>query len=347
MRTIFSRLALSLFAAVTLAFAGCMEESAGIPAKAVDAKTAGVVRFDVATVSVDAVKQSMVAIREIASKSTNPQSIQFAGLLGLQEMNLDVSLNPELAAYEKNRSELAGHGIREVFVLFGEKPEGDAQPVIRMLLRGESGKAEEVGACVNGLLAQADKAADEVSSDAIDLPNTATTTEIARGWYALVTDTPLPLQADAARASQLDGVLAPLGTTSIALGIVMPPDFEAKVKEALAQPEGLGPAAMFAGQFEASVSRMTSAAFAVEFGPNPVIQAQADFADDQAATSFTNSWNQTVGMLTGFMAMGAEPDQAEQVAKQAAALQTALSVKATGRVAAIRIDRTSWESILK
>lgn len=324
-----------------------MEESAGIPAKAVDAKTAGVIRMDVATLSVDSVKQSMVALREIASKSTNPQSIQFAGLLGLQEMNLDAAVNPELANYEKNRSELAGHGIREVFVLFDEKPEGDAQPVIRILLRGESGKAGEVGACVNGLLAQADKAADEVSGDAIDVPETATTTEIARGWYALVTDTPLPLEGNAARASQLDGVLAPLGTTSIALGFVMPADFESKVKAALAQPEGLGPAAMFAGQFEESVSRLTSAAIAVQFGPDPVLQAQADFADDAAATSFTNSWNQTLGMLTGFMAMGAEPDQAEQLGKQAAAIQTALSVKATGRIAAIRIDRASWESILK
>ncbi len=320
---------------------GCMDESAGIPAKAVDSSTAGVLRVSLEGVSLEAITESLDMMAKVAGDSKSPQTVQLAGAIGLQKMNLDPATNQSVAAFESARSSLTAAGATEVYLLMGE----GAEPPVRLLLRGESGKSSDLGAAAADIVKAANESA--ASSGGRQLNGSATATEIARGWYFVNIDAAMPLEGSASRAAELDAGLAGLGNAAVAFSARMPADFHERVARAMDDPQGLGPAAMFAAQFEDTVSRLTSVAAGMTFGSSPLLQLQGDFADEGAASGFAQQWNELVGMVTGMMAMGAQPDQAEQVAAQAAAMQTALAMAAQGKVVKLEIDRAKLETLLK
>ncbi len=334
-------LAAAALASILVGLSGCMDESAGIPAKAVDSSTAAVLRVDLEGVSVVAITESLDMMAKLAGASKSPQTVQLAGAIGLQKMNLDPVTNPSVAEFENARTSLANAGATEVYLLMGE----GSEPAVRMLVRGETGRSGDIAESTSSMAKSMNEAS--AQSGGRQLNAAPLTTEIARGWYFVSIDAPMPLEGDSARAAELDAGLAGLGTAAVAITARMPADFDERVAHAMDDPQGLGPAAMFAAQFEDTVSRLTAVAAGVTFGDSPQLQVEGDFADEAAASGFAEQWNSLVGMMTGMMAMGAQPDQADQVAAQAAAMQTALGMSAKGRMVQMILDRAKLESILK
>ncbi|MDA0803172.1 MAG: hypothetical protein O2819_05390 [Planctomycetota bacterium] len=339
----FARAAAAIALAASAALWGCsgLEESAGIPAKVVSSSTAGVMRVSLEGANMDAMRQSAEMIYSLASKSKSPQTIQMAGILGLSMANLDPGVTPELDAYEASRKTLAEAGVREVYVLLGAGSDSTRD----FLLRGESGKAEQMQASFAEIAAQVNASIDGGAEVRLAAPGTLT--EIARGWYSSSPEGSLPETGDAARAAELNASLDALDNSAFAFVFSMPDDFEQQVAHMMEDPQELGPAAMFAGQFEESITNLRAIAASVRFGDSPLLQVQGDFADEASASDFSAQWNSLLVIATGMMAMGAQPDQAAQMAAQAEAMRTALSMDAQGAVVKIAIDRAKLETLLK
>lgn len=334
-----------------LMLAGCMEESAGIPFKAVDSNTSTVIRIDVAGASMAALSESLDTLYNKASTSTNPQVSMAAGMIGMSKMTLDPASNPQVARYESLRKSVETAGVVSIYVLLGSDPAAkNAPPTVRVLLRGETSRSESIAAIVK----DAASMARELSSDfEIDFPVDATPSveEIARGWYFVQNaGVTLPEVGDGQVSEHLDEILLGLEGGVLKYGMVISPALSASIAESMNDPEAaesMGPLSMVMMNFREPVLQLTGVSGSLTLGKSPAIIARAEFADETTASSFANQWNQMVSAFTGMMVMGAAPEKQDVAIQNAKIMSNALSLSATGKRASLVLDDAAWDAITK
>ena len=291
----------SLLATVPFMLAACGVQE-NLPAEAVPADTAIVVRADPATMQSPMIRDAIDAVVKLAGRSSNPQIVQFSGLLQLQSLSMDEQASK---ATDAAMASLVGAGATAIWVLVPESSLSVATDIAADAADGDADAFFGYGtALVQAKTRDAGPAIEAALRTMGDDLATCTATSVAPGWFAIRTSAaqPLPKGGDAAAVKSFESAIAQQAGSSMAIAMRMTDSMRAALSS---DDEAMLQAQMMVGRVISALERLQMLSASVTFGKQPAIRARMAFGSDGDAAEFNGAWDETLQTILGFIQMQA------------------------------------------
>ena len=339
----------SLLAIIPCALAACGVQE-NLPAEAVPAGTAIVVRADPASMQGPMIKQAIEAVADIAGKSSNPQVVQFSGLANLQALSMDEA---ESKATDTAMRSLVDAGATAIWVVIPESALSSAAELAGDAAKGDGDSLFEYGtALVQAKTRDAGPAIERALRAMDDDLESCTATAIAPGWFAIRTtaDQPLPTGGDAAEARSFESAIGRQSGASMAMAMRMTDSMRAALDS---DDEMMLQAQMMVGRVVSALERLQMLSASVTFGKDPVIRARMAFSSDGDAAEFNAAWDETLQTILGFiqmqsmMAEGDEDDAPAPKPANWAPLFEGLKMRQDGASLSLTLDQERMRAMMR
>lgn len=335
-----------------LASVGCGVQE-GLPAEAVPADTAIVVRADPSKMGTGLIRDSVEAVADIAGKSTNPQIVQFSGLARLQSLSMEEDAEGAKATDAAMKA-LVDAGATAIWVLV---PESSLSSATDIAADAADGGADAFFGYGTALVQANSRSAGPAIEAALrtmgDDLAACTATSVAPGWFAIRTtaDQPLPKGGDAAAVKAFESAIAGQSGASMAMAMRMTDS----MREALSSDdEAMLQAQMMLGRVMSAMERLQMLSASVSFGKEPSIRARMAFGTDSDAAEFNGAWDETLQTILGFIQMQAmmAADDGEDGAParkptQWGPLFGGLKMRQEGAALTLTLDQERMRSMMK
>ena len=288
-------------AIIPCALAACgVQES--LPAEAVPADTAIVVRVDPASMQSAMIRESMDAVADIARRSSNPQIVQLSGLIQLQALSMEEEGGDNTVSDAAMRS-LVEAGATGIWVVIPESALSSAGELAADAAGADSDALFEFGtALVQAKTRDAGPAIETALRSMDDDLAECTATSVAPGWFAIRTssDQPLPTGGDEAMAKSFESAISRQSGASMAMAMRMTDSMRAALDS---DDEMMLQAQMMVGRVVSALETLQMLSASVTFGKAPSIRARMAFGSDADAAEFNSAWDETLQTILGFIQM--------------------------------------------
>jgi hypothetical protein len=341
----------SLMAIIPCALTACGVQE-NLPAEAVPADTAMVLRIDPATMQGPMVRDAMDTVAKIAGRSSNPQIVQLSGLIQLQSLSMDET---ESKATDAGLAALVEAGATAIWVVVPESSLSSAGSLAADAADADADDLLEYGnALVQAKTRDAGPAIEKALRSMDDDLAECTATSVAPGWFAIrmSADQPLPKGGDEAAARSFESAIARQSGASMAMAMRMTDSMRAALAS---DDEMMLQAQMMVGRVISALERLQMLSASVTFGKAPSIRARMAFASDGDAGEFNSAWDETLQTILGFIqmqSMMAEGDDEEGDAPAAKPTQwgplfEGLKMQQDGAALSLTLDQERMRSMMK
>ncbi len=299
-----------ILALVPCALAACGVQE-NLPAEAVPADTAIVVRMDPVSMRGPMVRDSMDAVADIARRSSNPQIVQFSGIVQLQALSMEEEAEDSKATDAAMQS-LVDAGATAIWVVIAESSLSSAGELAADAANADSDAFFEYGtALVQAKTRDAGPAIEAALRSMDDDLAACTATPVAPGWFAIRTsaDQPLPKGGDEAAARSFESAIARQSGASMAMAMRMTDSMRAALAS---DDEMMLQAQMMLGRVISALERLQMLSASVTFGKAPAIRARMAFGSDGDAGEFNAAWDETLQTILGFIQMQSMMDAGDE-----------------------------------
>lgn len=340
-----------------LALAGCGVQP-DLPAEAVPADTAIVVRADPASMQSGMIRDAIQAVADIARKSSNPQIVQFSGLAGLQVLSMEEDKDDAKASDDAMAS-LVQAGATAIWVVIPESALSSAGDLASDAAEGDTDSLFEYGiAVVQAKSRDAGPAIETALRGMDDDLAACTATSIAPGWFAIraTAEQKLPAAGDAAAAKSFESAINGQSGSSMAMAMRMTDSMRAALSS---DDEAMLQAQMMVGRVVSALERLQMLSASVTFGKEPAVRARMSFGTDGDAAEFNAAWDETLQTILGFIQMqsmmAAEGDEGGDAEGEApprkpaqwAPLFEGLKMRQEGAALSLTLDQERMRSMMK
>ena len=345
------RLLVSLATALPLAACGVQEN---LPAEAVPADTAIVVRADPAKVQSAMIRDAIEAVAGIAGKSSNPQIVQFSGLAGLQVLSMEEDAE-DAKVTDAAMAALVEAGATAIWVVIPESALSNTSELASDAAEGDTDSLFEYGtALVQAKTRDAGPAIEKAIRAMDDDLAACTATSVAPGWFAISTaaEQKVPAGGDAVMARSFASAIDGQSGASMAMAMRMTDSMRAALSS---DDEAMLQAQMMVGRVVSALERLQMLSASVNFGKDPAIRARMAFGSDSDAAEFNSAWDETLQTILGFiqmqsmMAAGDEEggDAPQPKPTQWGPLFDGLKMRQDGAALSLTLDQERMRSMMK
>lgn len=346
-------LSLLISLAIALPLAACgVQES--LPAEAVPADTAIVVRADPAKMQSAMIRDAIEAVAGIARKSTNPQIVQFSGLAGLQVLSMEEDAE-DAKATDAAMASLVDAGATAIWVVIPESALSAASDLASDAAEGDADSLFEYGtALVQAKTRDAGPAIEKALRAMDDDLAACTATPLAPGWFAIsaTADQKRPAGGDAAMAKSFASAIDRQSGASMAMAMRMTDSMRAALSS---DDEAMLQAQMMVGRVVSALERLQMLSASVTFGKDPAIRARMAFGSDGDAAEFNSAWDETLQTILGFIQMqsmmaaedGEGGDAPQPKPVQWGPLFDGLKMRQEGAALSLTLDQERMRSMMK
>jgi hypothetical protein len=323
-----------------------------LPVEAVPADTAIVVRVDPASMQGVTIRDSLDAVADIARRSSNPQIVQFSGLVQLQALSMEEEADDAKATDAAMKS-LVDAGATAIWVVVPESALASAGGLAADAAEGDADALFEYGtALVQAKTRDAGPAIEKALRTLDDDLASCTATSVAPGWFAIrmSADQALPKGGDAAAARSFESAISRQSGASVAMAMRMTDSMRAALDS---DDEMMLQAQMMVGRVVSALERLQMLSASVTFGKAPVIRARMAFGSDGDAVEFNAAWDETLQTILGFiqmqsmMAAGDEDDAPAPKPTQWGPLFDGLKMRQEGAALSLTLDQERMRSMMK